>query len=350
MKRFEPAPFTPHPWLRNHHVQTIYGTLFPRRSVHPGWSACAEERELVLPDGDRLRAILHVHPDDPGRTRPLVVLLHGLEGSHDSHYVRGMSLKAYLLGFHSLRLNYRGCGDTEHLCSRFYNGHMVEDVDHVIREFAREAPWPIVPIGVSLGANMLLRLLATYGDRPPAGLAGAVAISPPIDFHQTHRAFQQGFNRVYDRYFLRKLKRKLRRRVAMRPDDGELAARTRRGLAAPWLFDLDQAITAPEGGFKDAYDYYDRAGTGDGLRDIRVPTLILHAEDDPLIPMAMFQARAAMIAENPALTVIFTPAGGHVGFMERAGEPRPEAWMDHFWAENQALAFVRWLQAVPHPV
>lgn len=345
LTRFEPTPFRCHPLFKHGNAQTVFGTVLPRRFVHAPWSLTGERREFVLPDGDRLVARLHVHPDDPGRTRPVVVLLHGLEGSEDSHYIQGLSLKAHKLGFHSLRLNYRGCGGTEREVQKLYNGHMIEDVDHVLRTLAAEAPWPVVPIGVSLGANMLLRLLATYGDHPPAGVAGAVAISPPIDFHMTCDAFQRGFNKVYDRYFLRKLKKKLESRVQLFQPGDERHERLKRGLAVRWLRQFDEAVTAPEGGFTDAKDYYTRAGVEDGLAAIRVPTLIIHAVDDPIIPLAMFEQRQRMIADNPALTVVYVPSGGHVGFMEHPRAAQPEPWMDHYWAENQAISYVRWLNS-----
>ncbi|MDB5102276.1 MAG: putative hydrolase of the alpha/beta-hydrolase fold family [Cyanobacteria bacterium RYN_339] len=348
-ERFEPTPFRPHPVLGNQHVQTIWGTFFPRATRHAAWEASAEAVSFDLPDGDRLHAIQHVHPDDPGRTRPMLVLMHGLEGNQDSHYVRGMSLKAYQQGFHSIRLNYRGCAGPQTDARRLYNGHLIEDIDFVLRRLGEQAAWPLVPVGVSLGANKLLRLLSTYGEAPPPGLMGAVAISPPIDFLQTNVAFKQGFNRLYDKFFLFKLKGKHRERLRIFRDDPAIVARSELGLTAEWLEFYDELVTAPEGGFANAHDYYVRASVGDGLAAIRVPTLILHAEDDPIIPMAMFLERAAMIAANPALTVIYTPGGGHVGFMEPAHAQQPETWMDAFWAENQAVAYTRWLFARREP-
>jgi hypothetical protein len=343
--RFQPTPLRPHPWLGNQHLQTIWGTFFPRTTRDPGWEAAGSWRVFELPDGDRLHAMLHLHPDDPGRTRPLLVLMHGLEGNHDSHYVRGMSLKAHRLGFHSLRLNYRGCAGPVADARRLYNGHLIEDIDVVLRALAAEAPWPLVAVGVSLGANKLLRLLSTYGDRPPTALMGAVAISPPIDFLQTNAAFKRGVNKLYDKFFLHKLKGKHRARREVFRHDPAIVAQAERGLTAPWLEAYDELVTAPEGGFGNAHEYYVRSGTADGLAAIRVPTLVLHAEDDPIIPMDMFREREALIAANPALTVIFTPTGGHVGFMEPPEAAQPESWMDAFWAENQALAYTRWLHA-----
>ena len=198
------------------------------------------------------------------------------------------------------------------------------------------------------GANG--NIAAAYVAKAPADgsvlfltSVGAVAISPPIDFHMTLKAFQTGVNRGYDLYFLRKLKAKMERRIQLHADDPVVVANARKGLQAPWLRDYDEAVTAPEGGFASAHDYYTRSGVEDGLALIRVPTLILHAKDDPLIPLAMFEQRAALIAANPCLKTYFPDHGGHVGFMESPLRAQAEPWRDQFWAENEAIAYVRWL-------
>jgi predicted alpha/beta-fold hydrolase len=347
---FEFPGFRPHPAMAQRHVQTVFGTLFPRQfDQAQGWRQAATPREFTMADGDRLTAVLHRHPDDPQGLRPLLVTISGLEGHIDSHYMRGMSTKAYASGYHSLRLNYRTCGNTEHLARRMYNSTMIEDVDTVIRQLASEAPWPIVVAGVSLGANKVLRLLGTYGDAPPPGLLGGVAISPPIDLAITAEILGKGLNRVYDTYFLRSLKRRLRRKLALGMNDASELACMRKGLTARSLAEFDSWVTAPLGGYADAMAYYRHGSTGDLVGAIRVPALLIHAQDDPMIPMDAFAQRSAMMAGNPALTTIFTTHGGHVGFLQAAGRPRPEAWMDDYWAENAAIAYMTWLTAKAAP-
>jgi predicted alpha/beta-fold hydrolase len=349
---FEFPPFQPHPSLRHRHAQTMFGTLFPRRfATAIAWRQAAESREFTMADGDRLQAVLHRHPDDPQLRRPLLLLLSGLEGHVDTHYMQGMSTKAFAAGYHSLRLNYRTCGGTEHLARRLYNGGMIEDIDTVIRQLGKEADWRIVLAGVSLGANKLLRLLGTYGETPPAHLLGGMAISPPIELAVAGQALSQGFNRVYDRFFLQSMKRRLRRMLAqpsLRPED---QVHYRRGLAAQNLLVFDDVLTGPSGGYGNAADYYRTASTGDLVGAIRVPTLLIHAKDDPMIPMAPFERRAGLLAGNPWLTTIFTEAGGHVGFIQSPAAACPEPWMDAYWAENAAIAFLRWIdggqQAAP---
>jgi predicted alpha/beta-fold hydrolase len=341
---FGAAPFRPHPLFANQHAQTVLGTLLPRSFPDAAsWRQTGEERLFTLADGDRLLGVLHRHPGDPGRQKPLLLLMHGLEGAIDSHYVKGMAIKAHRLGYHALRLNFRNCGQTEHLAETIYNSTLIDDIDQVLRALAAEG-WPVLaPVGVSMSANMLLNLLARYGDRPPVPLLGAVAISPPIEQTLVSQAFGEGFNRVYDAYFLVKLRAKMARRAALRPDRPEVAEAARLARRVKTLREFDDRITSQLLGVPDALAYYEAVSAGDRLGDVRVPTLIIHAQDDPFLPFAMFERRLAAIAANPALTTLFPAQGGHVGFMERPRAPGREAWMDGYWAENQALRYVRWL-------
>lgn len=339
---FDPPPFRPHPLLADQHAQTIWGTVFPRTLAHAAaWRKSGQPWRLALPDGDVLTGRLHVHPDDPGRTRPTVILLHGLEGDVDAHYMRGVSLKAHEIGWHSLRLNFRGCGEGDGLARRIYHGMATEDVDAVVRAVAAEAAGPLALAGVSLGANKLLRLVAGYGEAPPPALGAAVAISPPIDYNLANEALGQGFNLVYDHYFLLKLRRKLATIDRLHGGDPAVAARTQAARRARRLREFDAAFTAPMGGFRDVHDYYDRAGAGPMLGAIRVPTLIVAAEDDPFIPFRMFRDADAAIRGNPWITPLYTRQGGHVGFMEAAPPRGGEPWMDAFWAENAAILYLR---------
>jgi predicted alpha/beta-fold hydrolase len=176
-----------------------------------------------------------------------------------------------------------------------------------------------------------------------------VAISPPIDLAITAEILGKGLNRVYDTYFLRSLKRRLRRKLALGMNDASELACMRKGLTARSLAEFDSWVTAPLGGYADAMAYYRHGSTGDLVGAIRVPALLIHAQDDPMIPMDAFAQRSAMMAGNPALTTIFTTHGGHVGFLQAAGRPRPEPWMDDYWAENAAIAYLTWLTAKAVP-
>jgi hypothetical protein len=200
-----------------------------------------------------------------------------------------------------------------------------------------------------MSANMLLALLARYGDRPPVPVKGAVTISPPIEQALVSEAFGQGFNRVYDAYFLVKLRQKMARRAALNPEDARVVEEAEIARQVRNLREFDNRITARSLGLEDALAYYRAASAGDRLGDIRVPTLLIHAQDDPFIPFEMYRKRMDLIRSNPSLITSFPEHGGHVGFMGAPLVPQSEPWMDEFWAENQALRFTRWLSETQRP-
>lgn len=340
---FDPSAFEPHPLFRHPHLQTVIAEVLPRNFAqgHGAWLAAGRTEQFELPDGDRLHAVMHLHPDDPERRRPVVLHLHGLEGSAEARYQRGMSAKAYAAGFHSLRLNFRNCGDTEHLARALYHGRSTDDVLAVLA--ALRERWgfsTLYATGVSLGANLLLRLLADAGATPPAGLAGAVAVSPPVDMSMTGVALDRGLNRGYSAYFLGLLKRKMRRKYRLSPGGEELAPIIAKLRRVRTLRAFDELVTAPLSGYADAEAYYAHASSGDDLDRIQVPTLLIHAQDDPFLPFAMYAPRTEAIAANPYLATLFPAHGGHVGFLMPKGRPVRLPWMDEWWAENEAIAYL----------
>lgn len=346
----QPRPFTVHPLWRHAHAQTFAGEFLPRRfgPRFAEWRASRSEHLFVLPDGDRLLAHVHLQPDDPDRRKPVILHLHGLEGHARSHYQEGLSAKAFAAGFHSIRLNYRNCGDTEHLAKGFYFGSVPDDVVEVLAQLHKEWGFGrIFATGVSLGANLLLRLLADAGKGPPPGLEGAVSISAPIDMSMTGDALGRGLNRCYGNYFLMLLKRKLRRKVRFSPNGKALAPIIAKLRGIRTLRQFDETITAPLGGFADATAYYARGSSGDDLGAIRLPTLLIHAQDDPFLPFEMYRSREAIIAANPFLMPFFPLNGGHVGFVEPPGLPHDEPWMDQRWSENEAVRFLARLSEQP---
>ncbi len=306
---------------------------------YPDWHSARRELRIALPDEDCLQAFLHLHPDDPGRRRPLVIHLHGLEGSADSHYQRGLSAKAFAAGFHTLRVSFRNCGDTEHLARQLYHGAMTGDVRAILETM--RGTWGMERLyltGVSFGGNLLLKFLSECGDAVPAGLQGAVAISAAIDLNGV--TFTEGLAWGYERYFLRKLKRKMRRKVRFSPGGEALRDRVAELRGARTLRDFDALITAPLNGFGTPTNYYTQASSADHLDRIQVPTLLIHSEDDPVVPFEMYRARMDLIRANPKLVTAFPETGGHVGFYARSDRPLPQPWMDERWCENEAIAFL----------
>ncbi|MNT14760.1 putative hydrolase [compost metagenome] len=197
--------------------------------------------------------------------------------------------------------------------------------------------------GVSFGGNLLLKFLVESAEEPVEGLLGAAALSAAIDFNRV--TFREGLSWGYERYFLAKLKRKMERKVRLSPGGAELAPYVAKFDRVKTLRDFDTLITAPLNGYDSAEHYYTEASAADALDRIAVPTLLVHAEDDPFVPFAMYRERMARIRSNPMILPVFPATGGHVGFYADAGVPRPQPWMDERWSENAAIAFLASLEA-----
>lgn len=359
------ALFRPHPLLNSAHAQSAWATLFPRLS-DPRFEATGAFVAIPLPDGDALTGMLHLqgcqvpahqpkhpHPGPapkPIKQAPTLVLLHGLEGSHESHYVVGMAHKAWAKGWNVLRLNYRGCAGPADLAREVYHGLALGDIDAALRWLEESGHGPLLLAGISMGAHLSLSLLAAYGghlpNSPPSSqnhpapgphpkVLACVAIGPPLDFVAGSGALNAYENLGYNLYFMRSLHAKLKAQMLAFPADAKVVARAEAGLGAWRLSGFDAAVTAPAAGLGSAQEYYEAAGAGPRLAAIQTPTLLIHAVDDPIIPWKAWEAFWPAMEANECLHAIVTPKGGHVGFMEF---PRPGH--DGFWGEDLALAWL----------
>ncbi|WP_110677809.1 hydrolase [Salinicola sp. RZ23] len=320
------AAFDPPAALRNRHLQTLLPRLLPKRAL-------ARRTEVVnLPDGDFVElAWAEPAPRDP--QAPIFLLFHGLEGSFDSPYARELLHQASTLGFRPLLMHFRGCGAAPNRLPRAYHSGDTADAYWLIGLLAQRYPRAaMVAAGVSLGANMLLKLIAEQGsDGLP--LRGAIAINAPLDLAACADALDRGAARLYQRYLLAQLKRKVAMRMASAPFP--LALTHKRLAALHTFWDYDDAVTAPLHGFTSASDYYRRASAGPLLGEIELPTLILHASDDPFMPGDLL-ARIAMPSASTRLEV--ASHGGHVGYVERRGG-RFSSWLSHRVGQ-QLLAWI----------
>lgn len=282
----------------------------------------AERLEFPMTDGDRLVASLHrPHREREGvrGPRPLVTLIHGLTGSEDSAYIRTSARHLLEEGYPVLRLNLRGAGPSQALCRSRYHAGRSEDLRQLLGQMdGRLAGSGLLLVGYSLGGNLLLKYLGEAGRR--AIVRGAVSISAPIDLDVARRAIMRRRNRLYHRHILAGLKRE--------SEGLDLPASQRRLLGeVETIYDYDDRILAPLMGFAGAPDYYRRAMALPLLPEIRVPTLIIHARNDPWIPFASY--RDVDWDANPRLLPLFARGGGHVGFHGR-GSPVP--WHDRCMA------------------
>jgi uncharacterized protein len=327
------ADFVPALGMRNGHVMTIVGSLRPRsfkglmREVPP------ERREFETEPGTRV--VGFAHRRGAWSDAPAMVIVHGLEGSADANYVLGTAEKASRAGFNVLRCNVRGCGGTAALSPRMYHSGLTIDLRHVVRELIdRDRVSELFIVGFSMGGNQSLKLIGEFGGEVPREVRGVCAISPPIDLESCSRSIMQSENRLYEARFLRSLRRTMRERDRLFPGRYDLS-----GLdEIRHLWDWDDWFQ-PVNGFRNALDYYQRASSLPLLASIRVPALIVHAQDDPFIPFEPFGDER--LQGNRVIRLLAPRHGGHVAFW---GSRRPDE--DRAWAENRAVEFCRELSCL----
>jgi uncharacterized protein len=321
-----PAHYTPRRGLRNGHWMTVYcwarSRQFPRL---PGPEARLFQ---VAPDA---RVLAHCHWQRDRSKHPLLIALHGLEGSSTAHYMRGLADKAFARGFNVIRLNQRNCGGTEQLAAGLYHSGLTHDADYVMREVAeRDGIARIVVAGYSLGGNLVLKLAGDHGDDPPPQLRGVCAISPVLELSACVRALERRQNVIYQWNFVRLLKARMQRKDRCFP--GRFPIERLAGVRTVRQF--DELFTAPHFGFESAEDYYHRASAMRVIDRIRMPALIVTAEDDPFVPIEPF--RDPRLTSNSHIRLVVTRHGGHCGFLE-AGHNGS----DGYWAETQVVNFAQ---------
>lgn len=320
----ETNTFQPAWWLPGPHLQTLGGKLL-RTSRARRWT----RRRVETTDGDFLDLDV-VGPDRPQGT---VLLLHGLEGSSDSGYMLESARLLERRGVRAVALNFRSRGGEPNRLPRFYHSGETSDPLRVLRLLRREHPdRPLGALGFSLGGNVLLKLLGELGSGGPDLLDAAAAVSVPYDLADAADRMERGAARLYGGAFLRSLKRSIREKARVRGHDLDLDLLER----IRTLREFDDRFTAPLHGFRNAADYYERCSSAAFLHRIRVPTLLLHAEDDPFLPGPSLPRRA--LAENPALAPRFTPCGGHLGWVAGSRPARPVFWAERHVVERLAEA------------
>ena len=320
-------PFVPHPWLRNGHLMTVFTWARPRR-----FPELPEPEARVFDTAPDTRVLARCHWQASRTSHPALLLLHGLEGSADAHYMRGMADKAFAAGFNVVRLNQRNCGGTDHLSVGVYNSGLTSDPAHVIDELLqRDGVTSIAVAGYSLGGNLALKLAGEYAAAPPPGVKAFAAVSPTLDLASCIDALERPSNWPYQQNFLVSLRARIRRKATLYPTRYSTAPLA--GVRSVRQF--DDAYTAPMSGYRDAADYYHRASALRVADRIRLPTLVITADDDPFVPIGPFGDPA--IAGNPAVRVVITRHGGHCGFVSRRVDG---SRADGYWAERAVVDFV----------
>lgn len=315
--------FRPHWLTAGGHRQTLLGLLH-RRPLR--WTPPTQD--LAVEVGDDVRLLLRASwQPGPRDARPALVLVHGIGGCDSSAYGVATGRHAWERGWHVVRMNLRGAGDSLRLCASLSHAGQEDDLTAALRAVAESAP-RLAVAGFSIGGSLVLRALGRRAAELPPGLFGAAAVSPPVDLAAVARALQSPGNGIYQSWFVRNLRTSYRNRQRLRPDLYEVGRE--RGVRTVWEF--DDRITAPYSGYRDAADYYASASPGPLLQAIDRPVLILAAQDDPIVPTASLTCwplppSGVVKRELPA-------TGGHVGFVGRTRAP------GHFWAAERVLRFL----------
>jgi len=297
--------YTAPSWLPGGNIQTLY----PYFSKPAQLFKYRRER-WELDDGD----FIDVDWTDGSADLPLVIFFHGLEGGSSSHYILSMinSLRTY--HWRSAVIHFRGCSGVPNRLSRAYHAGDSAEIDWMLRRVinqiqAARVAQPVYVMGVSLGGNALLKWLGEKGEQAKELVAGVAAVSVPLDLAAAGSALDTGFNQVYTRHFLTTLKTKAFDKLEQFP--GLFDAQALKKCAS--IYDFDNLVTAPLHGFRDTDDYWRQSSSKQWLGHIKVPTLLINAQNDPFMPASVLPSQQAV---SPAVTLDFPEQGGHVGFMQ----------------------------------
>ena len=318
--------FDPRRGLANGHLQTIMGNFYPR----PAFRLAAEAETVEVDPANGSRVLCHCHwQAKKVRARRLtVVLAHGLEGSSESGYIRGIAARAWEAGCNVVRMNMRTCGGTEQLTPTLYHSGLSGDLGAVVHHFTRQhAIQRVALVGYSMGGNLALKLAGEWGSSAP--LVAVATVCPAIDLAAGADALHEGFNRVYEWKFLRGLLARYRRKARLFP---AIYAPLEEIGSVRSIREFDDKIVARYWEFRNADDYYHRAASARVVEQIAVPTLILRALDDPFIRLTA-ETRAKLLG-NPHVRLVETLHGGHCGYLST------DAGNEIHWAEATVMRFL----------
>ena len=314
--------FVPRRYLRNRHVMTLAGNFLPRKNSLPAAEEC------YFHVADNAEVLCHCHWQHEAHRRATVILVHGLEGSSSSQYVIGTSSKAWEAGMNVVRMNMRNCGGTEQRTSTLYHSGLSSDVGAVLRAVVeRKKVTRVGLVGYSMGGNLVLKLAGDLAASTPAELRAVAAVSPAADLAASADAMHDWDNRIYEWKFLWSLMRRFKRKRGMFPEVYHNVTRWPGSIR-----EFDDVITARYCGFAGADDYYSRAAAARVVDRIAIPTLVIHAADDPFIRL-LPETRMKMQA-NPHITMIETSHGGHCAFLSQ-----PNGY-DGRWAERSVIRYL----------
>jgi predicted alpha/beta-fold hydrolase len=310
-------------WLPGGHTQSVFPALF--REVELANRPTRERLETV--DGDFLDVDWYINQGDIDQA-PLLIISHGLEGSSERNYVKGLIRVMLGEGYNILAWNYRSCSGELNRALRFYHSGATDDLDFIIRQAHSRGANQISLAGFSLGGNLTLKWIGEQGENPPYFIRKAVAFSVPLHLSSSSRKLARWENRIYTHRFLQTLLKKVNEKSALYPND--LRADMLKSIKS--LRDFDEVITGPLHGFKDAEDYYEQNSSLYFLEKIRIPALIVNAQNDPFlteecIPFKLAESLDFVYLEAPVV-------GGHCGFY-------PQNYQGITWSEKRAAEWFK---------
>ncbi len=315
------SPFKPAWWLPGPNQQTCFPSFFRKRKIPEGYW-----KRLELADGDfidlyisgkQIRKNRQVSEED----QPLVVLLHGLEGSINSPYSLGVMSRLIERGWGAIQMHFRGCSGTPNRNARAYHSGETEDFTYVLNWLTEQYPLrPIAAVGFSLGGSVLLNYLGKV--KSETRLVAGVAVSVPLQLDIASQRINQGFSRAYQKHLLSTLRAKIAEKESLlkqlnmtRGDVMQIAD----------FYEFDDKITAPLHDFKDADDYYIKSSARQYLKTIARPTLIIQAKDDPFMTEQVIPTETEL---SKCVTLEISEQGGHVGFISGKNPLEPEYYLD----------------------
>ena len=317
------SSFSPARWLTNRHAQTVYAALPWAYRYRPEM-----RREILdLPDGDATAVDWLASSTQPPGSQPLLVILHGIEGSSKSAYARMLIQAAETLDWRCCVLHFRDCGKYRNRLPRRYHAGQTGDIRYFLASLkAAGQTGPVLAAGYSLGGNVLLKYLGEVADETP--LAAAAAICVPLDLYLCSEALNQGISNIYQRYLINRMKKAIRQKF----DCHTAAFDWNRAMRASTFAEFDDAVTAPLHGFAGMNDYYERCSARHYLKTVTRPTLIVNALDDPFMMPDVIPSRDRL---SPSITLEISNGGGHVGFIE-GGTP----WNPRYYLPRRIIEFL----------
>ena len=310
--------------LRGGHFQTLASFFLPRR-IAP---STAEKRLIEVEPG--VQVLCHCHWQADRENALTVIIVHGLEGSSESQYMLGIAAKGTAVGMNVVRMNQRNCGGTDALSPTLYHSGRSQDVAAVAQNLIHQDRISrFALVGFSMGGNLVLKLAGEWGREAPPQLSAVAAVCPSVNLAASADALHLPANRLYEYYFMWQLRRRLRAKARLFPK----AFDTSRMRGVTSLRDFDDKVTAHYCGFEGASDYYERSAAANVVDRVAVPTLILHAANDPFIRILPETRRK--ILSNPNITFVETEDGGHCSFLAEADGD------DGRWAEREVVEFLQ---------